>query len=362
MKNGLLDRRERREVAARALIVEAYDRAVLTDREKQPIQGSVFSMGCRLVTFIGELFSPQVAEQILDSRPANAPGERFRRRFGDAWLRFTHFVKAADAHCLSTDAMFGAFVRGMAYICRGDGDAGVDLILPVLLGDHKVGPSVMSAIFVQVKRRSKTSVSPIDAQNHLDFFRDLESGGDERPYITLVMDLGVRNSVLSVPKLDAVAVIKRRQDDADRAWLKDNSEDCTKIGTAPRISETKERTAHTPVLLHPRYETYVSGCGNVIYKVIEQDERAQWHQLLSFDDSGLSNYPRLTRVEDILQQKPFFTVQGSYSWVDIETLNTSGTGNDEPEEDYYIPTGIGFDGEQSTPQDMMVIDDAPAQS
>lgn len=146
MRSGLLDRRERAEVVARMLVTEAYDRAVA--EENSPL----FSCGCTVVGWITQLFRQNIASAILRSSPANCEGERFEDVFKDAWLRFTHFAKAAEDHIIDTHSMFAAFVRGMAFTYQKGGSA-IGFILPVLLKDVKLGSSVMTAIFIQVQPR-----------------------------------------------------------------------------------------------------------------------------------------------------------------------------------------------------------------
>ena len=65
--SGLLDQGQRGEVVFRLLISAAYRRAVRKDHPND--SPSHFSKGCKLTTFIRELFSEGYANEILNSRP-----------------------------------------------------------------------------------------------------------------------------------------------------------------------------------------------------------------------------------------------------------------------------------------------------
>lgn len=275
MRNGLLDRGERGEVVARMLIVEAYDCAViavLPQSDNQPGQQHLFSLGCTLIGWIEQMFPDEVADIILNSTPANCGNQSFREAFKDAWIRVTHFTKAADDHVFNTHSMFAAFVRGMAFICR-NGESFVDLILPILLFDSKIGSSVMTAIFIQVKRRVKAGHYVIDAEKQFDFFApEPNLVEDERPYVTLVMDLGVKNTIPG--KATVVGVTKKRQiaPQATSSRVRAPPTTPSKI----KVSATPRRSLRRRQPTHPRYEIYVSGCSNRTYKVIAETQRQKY--------------------------------------------------------------------------------------
>ncbi|KAJ6611191.1 hypothetical protein B0H10DRAFT_1810041, partial [Mycena sp. CBHHK59/15] len=190
MFSGLLNPGEQEAITARVLVTEAYDRAVLHDHSGE--MGPLFSQGCSLITFIKELFEAENPAKILDSKPDNIrDGIPFREAFGGALLRFTHFVKAADDHVLCTDAMFAAFVRGMAYICQ-DGQGSVGFILPVLLDSTALlSEQHMSGIFFKIKRRQRAGDHSITVEQ-LGFFPKRPAPlVPLRPYCTISMDLGV---------------------------------------------------------------------------------------------------------------------------------------------------------------------------
>ena len=85
----------------------------------------------------------------------------------------------------------------MAFQCA-DGQRMVDLYIPVLLWDEPLGRHVVSGVFIQIKDRLKTQPARINVTK-LDFFTRSSAGHsdsiryNERPYITIVMDLGIQS-------------------------------------------------------------------------------------------------------------------------------------------------------------------------
>lgn len=337
MRSGLLDRGERGEVVARMLVTEAYDRAVAENASDE--QTLLFSFGCRLVNFIRKLFSAARAEAILKSKPANCDGKTFGEVFGDAWIRFTHFAKSADDHILNTHSMFAAFVRGMAYTCR-NGERFIDFITPILLWDAKLSSWVMTAIFWQIKRRGRAGNYEIDAEA-LGFFHPEPANrfpeGDNRPYITIVMDLGVQNSIPTHAKPTAQKVSQKSQ-------TADGLKDLPQTSATPAspsksgVSSRPEDLRPSSGVVHPRYAIYVSGCSSTNYGVIGESDRELYRQLLRSNDF-LHEHPRPETIPKVMAQKPVFALgSNNYSWVDSDVLNPkdSAATYDEDDETFFI--------------------------
>lgn len=328
MERGLLDRGERGNVVARMLVTEAYDLAV-AEKTHPPLtpdeQSRFFSLGCHLLDWIEKLFSEGRAQQILESYPANCKGQKFKDIFKDAWIRFTHFVKSADDHVINTHSMFAAFARGMAYICQKGGSF-IDILVPVLLRDVKLGSSVMTAIFIHVKRRDRAGNYMIDVED-LGFFHPEPVGrfpdGDDRPYITIVMDLGVRNTLSAyAAKPAAQQMIKENQ-------TTDGGKDFS------QVSDTSTRLDLRPVpgVTHPRYAIHVSGCSDTNYGVIDESDREKYKQLLRINEF-LYEHPRPETIPRVMAQEPFFALgSNSYSWVESDVLNARDPADADDEED-----------------------------
>lgn len=327
MRSGLLDRGERGELVARMLVTEAYDRAVLA--EEGP---SNFSRGCSVVGWIKKLFQENVASAILNSRPADCKGEPFKDVFKDARLRFTHFAKTADDHIIDTHAMFAAFARGMAFTCR-NGETAVDFILPVLLNKSaKLSSWVMTAVFVQVKRRTKRGRYFINAEA-LKFFHKEPAdqlSPDVRPYITLIMDLGIQPELPEYADLAAINVLKKEGAGPKRSipqtsttFTKDHRTppSPSKLDTSSHHSRRKSPRDRPVAGKHPCYQAHISGCSNTMYKVIEIADRPTYTDLLRIDEF-LYEHPRPETIPEVMNLKPMFAVgKNSYRWVESDVLN-----------------------------------------
>ena len=112
-------------------------------------------------------------------------------------MRFTHFVRAGDDSAVSTDAAYAAILRSMAFQCS-HGQEAIDGLVPIVLTDGVLKESNMSGMAVSAKDRvaagSKASFSNIDASKLSFFPEDQElyrDTGNGRPYISLVMELGI---------------------------------------------------------------------------------------------------------------------------------------------------------------------------
>jgi hypothetical protein len=191
-ESGLLAQGQRGEVVVRQLVSEAFRRGVLNDHpnDSQPH----FSNGCKLTTFVKQLFSEEYANQILESVPDNLESSTtFADAFEDAIVRFTHFGRMADNTGTTTHAMWLAFVRCMAMICWSS-QRTVDIIIPVLIEQgNKIEESAMTGLLIQVKRRKEKG-------SHIRYGIDQKAVGlfpadsmaVSRPYVTLVAEVGVQ--------------------------------------------------------------------------------------------------------------------------------------------------------------------------
>ncbi|KAF8490901.1 hypothetical protein JB92DRAFT_1290866 [Gautieria morchelliformis] len=319
MDNGLLDLGGRGELVARVILTAAYDRAVEKDHPNGS-QAPFYSQGCNLTTFIEELFRDNYADMILGSHPDNVKSDAtLRDAFKHAKIRFTHFVKMADDTATTTEAMYAAFLRGMAIVCHSNHYM-VDVMLPVLLWDEKLCEEVMTSICIQIKRRvtagTKQAYAIDDASLHL-FPRPSESTSkstsaraESRPYITLIMGLGVQvpppslamthMKVRKTPQLIGKASSNPESGPASKMREKTPKDDIPQRGSSsglrPRADSTK----------HPRYSIFAYGCSPTVYKVIEPGQKAQYAQLLA-SRSFLDSHQRQT-PESLLavrRLKPF---------------------------------------------------------
>ncbi|THH04277.1 hypothetical protein EW146_g10218 [Bondarzewia mesenterica] len=322
MGNGVLDLGERGEVVARVLVTEAYDRAVLRDHSRDYGGRMLFSLGCHVTTFIEELFEDSIAQQILDGRPDNvADGLTFREAFEDASVRFTHFAKLDDSLVASTDGMFAAFVRGMAFIAKYD-EAVIDLFFPVLLRNELLREEVMTGILVQVKRRrtarTVAAYDDIKAED-ISFFSTSNSfTEDRRPYCTIVMELGVQPAILEHASKAKKGV--RNLHTQDDTQTSPSRVDIKQVARRKLRSAAEARTK----LVHPRYNIYAYGCSGTVYKGIMLEDKDKYAFLLASHDL-LSEHPRTSdrAIAAVRRLKPFWTVGKECHWIQNTSLGNS---------------------------------------
>ncbi|KAL4252956.1 hypothetical protein ABKN59_003494 [Abortiporus biennis] len=332
MSNGLLDRDKRGEVVARALLTEAYDRAVAKNTFTYPSKYLKFSSGCLLLDFLDELFEPDVVTMIKNATPENCGGKTFAEAFGRASVRWSHFVRAGDDHIFHTEAWYGAFTRGIAFVCR-TGQSHVDFIIPILLDDgDTIKPTNMTTLFVQVKlHQDEVTCATFDAT--ACFRNDGDAPEVLRPYIFLLMNLGVRRRL--------EAHLKVRCDDSiNRYTVSDQP-----MSDPPQPKErplplpgsvkvvSKERVSRRSQPVHPRYWINAVGCSNKVYKFIDVGSNVKYQQVLR-TNSFLAEHAREDTLWFVRKMKPFWTMGNAcYDWLSSSVLNPEGNKDSEISEE-----------------------------
>jgi len=360
INGGLLDRGELGELAGRALLTAAYDRAVERDHpRKDPMTPPLYSQGCSVITFIEELFEECHAKKILDSRPDNVVGGKpLRNALKGAIIAFTHFGKMADDTGTTSDAAFAAFLRHMAIICRS-GEKTIDCLLPILLWDELLCEAVMSSILIQFKRRKMkgTRAKYAIKQEDVGFFPKGQDGrAAERCYLTWVLELGVQNSSPSL----ANTPVKVR----DRL---NSIEGKKALAVTPPTAKRRRTSFHLPDLstivlpegptkqsyppAHPRYSVFVYGCSSNVYKVIALSETTSYARFLQSRDF-LGEHPRQSphSLALVRKLKPFWSAGAHcYHWLENPTLRPVNAASDvEPE---TIVVGDSHDSEDGEPME-----------
>jgi hypothetical protein len=312
LDSGLLDQGQRGEVVFRLLLSEAYRRGVRKDHaDDSPYN---FSKGCKLTTFMKELFSEACAKRILDILPDNIEtSTTFQMAFKNAIVRFTHFGKMGDDTGTTTHAMFAAFVRCMA-ITGWSSQETVDILIPVLL-DHeeKLSESAMTGLLIQVKRREKKGTTQKYAiyQEKFQFFpppakRTTDPTAkttNPRPYVTLVAEVGVQSPIsqaTSTPVMNPPAI----------------------VGTST-VSTTDPPSIKRPRDVHPRYSIFAYGCSDKVYSVITESDRADYKALLGNHDM-LDEHPRQDDASllAVRTMKPLWSAGiGCYKWIENDFLH-----------------------------------------
>jgi hypothetical protein len=327
VKDGLIDKGERGELVARELLLSAYDRAIENEFfqsraatvDAPSLQIPFYSKGVSLISFLQELFAPEYAEEILESLPNNVPLKTtLKEAFKHAKVRFTHFGKMADDSGTTTAAVWAALIRGMAIICRS-GESCVDLILPILFWDEKLCEEVVSGILVQIKRRrvrGTVALYEID-EKCINFFpapQLAENTSMGRPYISLVMELGVQN------KVSDGAITRTKANTAVPKPITERQPQTTpsklKVLKQGRLAHAKD--------CHPRYSIFAYGCSSTVYNGITQAQRAMYKFLLASGDF-LGEHPRpdLESLRAVRRMKPFWSAgEPCYHWIQDEKLQS----------------------------------------
>lgn len=362
LTSGLLDKGERGELVARELLTSAYDRAIerefqnpsLTTSHSSVTSGSssrkqipLYSKGVSLITFIEELFVDHYAEEILDSTPNNVTDDTpFREAFSKAKVRFTHFGKMADESGTTSDAAWTALIRGMAIIAAL-GTRSLDLLLPVLLSeDAIICEEAVTAILISIKRRKKkgTLVNYEVDEKEIGFFPPHESPeSSRRPYISLVMELGVQPS----PSKPTKGKGKRSGTTVAAPSSSKQRESGSKRQETPsQIKIPEQGRRHHSSSAHPRYSIFSYGCSNTVYNGISPTQREKYQFLLASRDF-LTEHPR--QEDELLsilrRMKPFWKAgRDFYHWIgDIPTRLLPETENEIGDEGVMI--GTDFTGD-----------------
>ncbi|KAG8726427.1 hypothetical protein FRC10_007135, partial [Ceratobasidium sp. 414] len=201
--HGLIAKGERGELLARLLLTKAHDHVISPGLTPGGIPE--FTRPIFLREFLGALVGEENRDRIFNARPNNMPdgptlGDS---ALGKAKLNFTHWAKAGDNSVVTDEAAWIALGRCFAWQCF-DYQPEVDLITPLMLPseDDKLGRYTVSAVFWQIKNRTKTPRVDIDAER-LKFFSPYPADqktpspvtaedANSRPYLTVVLSLGVQ--------------------------------------------------------------------------------------------------------------------------------------------------------------------------
>lgn len=334
LNHDLLSRGELGEATGRMLLIRARDAAAVCEASNS--DSVVFSNAVLLTTFIKKLFGENLAEEILKSCPDNLGTDHqyqrttFGAMFHDAVINFTHFSKWGDNLATSENAALVSFIRHMAPICRNNAES-VDAAIPVLLTrEGQLCPKKMTMILIQFKLRAKAGSSAAYdiKQNVVKLFPPSRSDtktGQYRPYITLLMELGVTHPLhplAETPTTHKLALEKRK-----RKQESDLSDQPGDVKTTPATLSkvilgapgNRKRSDDT----HPRYKIIAYGCSSEVYGVIDQHEDQSYMTLIRCSQL-LGEHPRMDirSLTALRNQKPFFCFgEESFGWVSDHILD-----------------------------------------
>ncbi|EGO24869.1 hypothetical protein SERLADRAFT_415804 [Serpula lacrymans var. lacrymans S7.9] len=393
-KSGLLDKGAMGELVARLLLIFAYDRAIRNSYSTKPQN---YSQGVRLIDFLKALFSETWMDEIMRCIPDNVSSEvTLKDMFKESYIRFTHFGKMVDDTGTTTEAMYAAFLRGMAIITR-DNQQGVDIMIPILMWDKELCEYVMTAILIQVKWRicagsinaylinqrdinlfpddciSKEVQNDVQSDPYFEFTleRPRENSGEPvRPYISLILELGVQpklprgsgiNSQVyknlakkTAPRVvQSVQIVERGSHSTAKRQKLDHLDTLSKIHV---IKGGKIRHHHD---LHPRYNIFAYGCSSTVYRAIDGTDKNVLAKLLRIHDL-LAEHPRQDSrsLEAVRRMKPFWSAgEPSYHWLESNLLNPKNAMNVDEEDEGgqlagFVVTGSMEDTDTSAYDDV----------
>ncbi len=260
LKNGLIGRGDRGELISRHFLTSGFDKTRHWEGGDE-----IFSKPVRLLDYLKCLFGESNYEKnIKNCKPDNVvDGEDLETAFKDAYVYFTHFVRAKDGSVVTDRCALAALCRGMAFQCCPNQES-IDIVISVVFKkslDEPLRPSDITFFAVQVKNKIDQSVVFVDLEKlpvgeGVKVFSDSNS---KIPYIVLVMELGSKKSGITC-----------------RSSPKHSS---------PRPQTNEQRGKH------PRYFITAHGSSENTYGVVDPEDAKLIAGLLDSEDV-ISEHPR----------------------------------------------------------------------
>jgi len=200
--------------------------------------------------------------------------------------------------------------------------------------DNKIAEHTISAIFVQIKlRHDKASPQKTRDMDEakLRFFppkgvHRSNERVDQRPYITLFLDLGVGVRTYLPPRL----VVKKKDEGA--ASIKGTTTTNVDPAVVAIQRPARKSSRLQPELLpHLRYAFHVRGCNSDVYKVIASKDNDSYQSLLQNRDM-FHEAPRPNLADAVNEFKSEWRCgPSSWAWVKDDYLNNKvdSSGNEE---------------------------------
>ncbi|KAG6900092.1 hypothetical protein C0993_002940 [Termitomyces sp. T159_Od127] len=183
----------------------------------------------------------------------------------------------------------------------------------------------------------------IDVQKAFQFFSRTQ-GHDERPYITITMDLEVLASQHREQESVQESKAKGKGENSPATSFEYNLSFCPEDPGPPAPDEIFSLELQ-PTLLEipqahscPRYESSIIGCSKKVYNVIGE---VSYTSLLAHKDM-LAEHPRCGKYLDAIRRmKPYWAAKSSYDWAEMKDDNCLGAhaiGDQDAEEVVYDGT------------------------
>ncbi|KAM6501250.1 hypothetical protein JOM56_004264, partial [Amanita muscaria] len=249
-----LSKGDRGELICLVLLLIARDVAV---QEKD-------SAAIGVLFFMEKLLASQWSSTVFDSKPARCRTNTedqlpFSEVFAKSKIYFNHFVKVHDFKVIHQAFLWRLIARGAAVLCA-DNQGGIDVLLPFLYLDDKLGRDNVSGIFIQVKNDGTFSSTPnlflFDAMN---------------PYFLGFFDMDEQKPVPIIRMVFALA----------------SSESCVKAG--------KERARPCPA--YTTYDFWCAGTTAETFSVVRPGDEQVYSDLLKLCRLFPSVYEVDTKID-----------------------------------------------------------------
>ena len=271
-----LDKGNRGELICLVLLLMARDVAV---QQTNPV-------AIEVLLFMRKLLASKWHSNIFDSKPARSRTNEEHRSFSEVFARskmhFNHFIKVHDFRVINRAFLWLLIARGAAVLCA-DYQCGVDVLLPFLYFDNKLGRDNVSAIFIQVKNDKRFSKTPylflFDAMNPylLEFF-DMDEQKPV-PIIRMVFALAATKACV-----EAVECVVPRKHPSRRARSK---------GT--------KRARLSPA--YTAYDIWCAGTSAETFSVVEPCDEDLYSELLKASCLFPGVYEAETKIESAISAR-----------------------------------------------------------
>jgi len=235
--DGFIARGERGELMQRLLWTMAHDQAAKSVCESRGHPQVKYHRPVPVVMFLKALVNPDWHDVVLNALPvtSTAESQTLQDAFDDAYINFSHFVRAEDSDVLDCRNSFALLLRGAAIQCRHL-EKGVDSMTLIHFGEE-TPISYENTSYMQTEvKNCKTADTTILLKPNA------HGVPDHRPVLSIVAQLGDQ------PKGHArVEVVKRNR------------------------TRLRRRRVH-PHDLH--YQINLYGCSSDTYAVLTRDDEA----------------------------------------------------------------------------------------
>lgn len=191
----------RGELFSRLLLTAAHDRAALEQWKANTDTPLQFTRPIKVIDFLKALISEEYHTAVLECLPEihQAQDILLKDAFKNAYISFTHFIKAEDNSVTNTSIAWQALVRSVAIQCCKTQE-NIDIVIPIVFSSEGPDKAMLeennvSAILIQVKNRKTPEMVNVSADK-IHFFATNTSSAvatgteDLRPFIAIVMELG----------------------------------------------------------------------------------------------------------------------------------------------------------------------------